>query len=247
VEMTFMDPWSAMNDAGSQLRKWRRATLNTRQKKLFPDGITIKKWQSIKEIHDDISRQANKLEALTKQVMMPWSESYQKVHGARADNVRILLPRTNQVLVKWGKKQSHCVGSMYNDKMQRGDCVIAGVFIESDLKYCVRLEPIQPVDKGGNPKGWQLQEFRGQGNCWPEPEHAAAVLTALREAGVQCAHWENSGNGYGKSKIDDWDSKFAALMTDPPEARLAKKTVKNFTVEKKPDYNLRNDTVEMAQ
>ena len=246
-ELQLIDPFSAMIDAGSQLRKWREAfakkRFNKKQMKYFPEGLKIKsRWNSIKEIHDDISKQANKLESLGERVLMPWHDTLRKLHGARCGSLRLLLPRTNRVLVRWGKEQNHCVGSMYNERMQKGECAIVGVFSEGKIKYCVRLTPVleaklsktQPEDKRTESNydrkitGWTLAEFRGKGNKWPEAKDAAETIEAMLAAGVDISGWINSGNGYGAPKDGKWNEEYIKAAADVPDGTIIVDPIENF-------------------
>jgi hypothetical protein len=250
-----IDPFLGMADTGNMLLRWRGAKLNDRQRRAFPDGIRIKNWKTIKELHDDVSRQANKLSALERQKMMPWGDDFHALHGARCGDVRILLPRTNQTLVRWGRAQRHCVGSMYNESMQIGACVIAGVFVGGRLEYCARLvkrvvnvseqraracpdgeEPVtwaadvgwEPDASDGAPYVWELKEFRGEGNRWPEARHAALAVRALEAHGVEIGGWSDSGNGFGATKSMEWPDSFNVELTVAPGTTRVMKAVKNF-------------------
>ncbi len=234
-----------MHDTGSQILRWRKAQLSKRQIKYFPNGIVPKKWQTIKEIHDDVSKQANRLEGLGELVMMPWDEAVMGLHGMRCGEVTLMLPRTNLALVRWGKAQGHCVGSMYNRTMQQGQCTIVGAFSQGKLLYCIRLSSQRKRTGESNPetwaesardgvpakfdKEWVLSEFRGQGNCWPQAVHAADVLEMLKTSGVVVDGWAASQNGYGKSKDGSWDADLAQLQLVRKGVTKPAIVVRNFT------------------
>lgn len=233
-----IDPFPAMIDAGGQLLKWRGKKLNKKQQKYFPEGIKVKsRWNSIKEIHDDISKQANKLESLVDVILMPWVEKWRKLHGARCGSTKILLPRTNQVLVRWGKVQKHCVGSMYNSSMQNGEQAIVGVFVEGKLKYCARLTSTKKTHKTAEPEGnaitnevesWHLTELRGLSNCWPDAKTSAEVLEIMLEVGIDASAWASSGNGYGKAKDGRWDEEYTLAAANVEDVVFTPKIVNNF-------------------
>lgn len=241
---SMIEPFGAMKDAGYQLKRWREKKFNKKQLQFFPEGIKIKsRWNSIKEIHDDISKQANKLEALENLGLMPWMDNFTNLHGLRCGPVRILLPRTNQTLVRWGKEQGHCVGSVYNRYMQKNECIIAGVFMGTELKYCIRLTPVikatlsraYPEDPRQEDNydreitGWSLEEFRGKSNCWPNADHAAYVIKALDKAGMNTSKWIY---GNGPVKTSD-QGKWAECILEPMKVTTTSENVKNF-MQKKP-------------
>jgi hypothetical protein len=150
------------------LNQWLDAKLKPSQLKHFPQGIKIKNWKTFKELHDDLSKQAAKLESLSHLKLLDWPKEIRSLHGLRLGEHKILLPRTSKTLVRWGNAQNHCVGSIYNRQMQEGKCVIAGVFISGELKYCIRIEPsIKDIDRGSDIKKYELVEFRGLNNCNP--------------------------------------------------------------------------------
>ena len=106
---------------------------------LFPDGLKAKRsWKTIKELHDDISRNYTKLKAIESRKRITWPEELKGLHGARKDDIRILLPRSTVTITEWGKDQSHCVAS-YADRMVEGSEIIFGAYKGPKLTYVGRI------------------------------------------------------------------------------------------------------------
>jgi hypothetical protein len=110
-----------------------------KSKAMFPEGLKAKRsWKTIKELHDDISRNYTKLKAIESRKRITWPEELKGLHGARKDDIRILLPRTTVKITEWGKDQNHCVAS-YADRMVEGTEIIFGVYKGPKLTYVGRI------------------------------------------------------------------------------------------------------------
>lgn len=101
----------------------------------FPDGIKLRRsWKTLKELHDDISRQYTKIKVFESRKHIRWDVKLKDLHGSKVDNLRILLPRTTTKIAMWGMDQAHCVAS-HADGMARGECAIFGVYKDRKLTY----------------------------------------------------------------------------------------------------------------
>lgn len=138
--------------------------ITPRQKKVFPNGLVIRRYyKTAKELHDDLSQQATKFAQLGDSTIIKWDKLWYPIHGASKNGLRILLPRSTGTVARWGKDQRHCistyahymVGTRYKNGYQvtpetpgdadgavveRPRTILAGVFKGSELLYCMRME-----------------------------------------------------------------------------------------------------------
>jgi hypothetical protein len=231
----YLEPFHCLTDTASMMAQAEKMAENPtpRQAKLFPNGVVAGNWQTLQELHDDIQRKFTKYKTLGEGKRIDWHEQIQQIHGARSGGIRTLVARTKSTIAKWGKKQNHCVAT-YADRMAAGEQAIFSVWRGNELLYCVRLLRIlTPEDASPEitdiPKfTWQLVEFRGQKNKWPEAEDACAVINILNKAHVKTDGW-GKNNGFGLSKAENWDEKLQNLMKYAEEPQLRQDPIKNFT------------------
>lgn len=174
-------------------KKFKEGAFNEKQIKAFPKGIVINKWQTFKELHDDISRQATRLELLNNVRFIPEQEELAGLHCAKVGDYRVLLPKTTSRLVRWSNKQKHCI-STYADRAVNGECVLGGVYRGNELLFCFRLIrdlsekdliALKNLPKKTDETPWALVEARGFKNRNADPESAGALVRILQELGVK--------------------------------------------------------------
>lgn len=174
-------------------KKFKEGAFNEKQIRAFPKGIVINKWQTFKELHDDISRQATRLELLNNVRFIPEQEELAGLHCAKIGEYRVLLPKTTSRLVRWSNQQKHCI-STYADRAVRGDCVLGGVYKGSELLFCFRLVremsdkdlvALKTLPKKAGEASWALVEARGVKNRQADPESVGALVQILQELGVK--------------------------------------------------------------
>ncbi|MCC7443149.1 MAG: PcfJ domain-containing protein, partial [Bdellovibrionales bacterium] len=126
-------------DAGALLLRWSDASrLSDRQRREFPHGIRPGNWSTVVELHDRLVRQASRLEGLAERRPLPGpGMALGPLRGMRRDGLRLVWPRTTATLLRWGKRQGHCVGTNYGRAMAKGQTAILGVFQGRELRLCL--------------------------------------------------------------------------------------------------------------
>lgn len=177
-----------------------------KQKKFFPKGIQVKGWKTFKELHDILSKQDLKLRTLGNSNHVGWFEDMKNLHGTTIGDLKLKLPRSTVALVAWGASQGHCISSYSGDAV-KGKSVIIGAYKLGKIEYCIRVSVKNDQETNFKPT-FRLVEFRGRKNEWPSPEDAADVINVLKSFGIDCEAWENTGNGFGSKRDDDWFDRF---------------------------------------
>jgi hypothetical protein len=218
---------SLITDTGNMLLQADRLMEKPtdRQKKFFPNGIVPKKWKTIQELHDDVSRKFTKYKTLGESRRIDWHEKVQSLHGSSAGGLRILLPRTKQTVAKWGALQDHCIAS-YADQMCSGDNTLFGVYQGKDLLYCGRIDksenPSRVTDGSVNPGFWRLTELRGLKNKDATISDTSKIVQILYDNGIDIDTW--LAQGYGGVPNGFEKTKSPTVEVKKPEI-----VVKNFT------------------
>ena len=133
-----------------------------RQLKVFPNGVQARRYyKTAKEFHDDVSKQAGRFDELGQSIVIKWDDRWKHLHGIRAGELRLLLPRSTGTVTRWGKMQGHCISSYSRGMLPKrgagtsmpagyGDSspdkertILGGVFKGTELLYCLRIEPGQ--------------------------------------------------------------------------------------------------------
>jgi len=231
-----------VSEIGRMIDKYMGANKVTspRAKAKFPNGLELNfKWKTLQELHDKLSITATKIQALEDVNLLPWPEELRKLHGARCGDVKILLPRTTASIVKYGQRQNHCVASRANG-MRDGRYVIASVWVEGLQRYTMlikRCETELNQEEGGDVEAgpnneiyWDLVEFRGFKNSYPEARHAVMVNDIMQKIDIRSS-WMTMGNGYGKEKYENWDAAYNKVDNGMPI--FPKKPITNFPVPEK--------------
>ncbi len=142
---------SYLNDMANQYRTYKDpASIPGKLRGEFPNGLELpKSWKDIRELHDKISANYNKIKAADNNKTIPYTETEWQLHGHRESNVELILPSEGATLVTWGQEQGHCVAS-YAERAARKDCLIVGVKINGQHLYTMEVRtkehqrPVKP-------------------------------------------------------------------------------------------------------
>ncbi len=109
---------------------------------------------------------------------LPHSVQLAALHGTEvATGHRLVIPRTTDELVTWGRLLGNCIGS-FGPAVAAGRTLIVGVEADGVLAYCLDLTPEGAV-----------RQFLGARNRVVPPAVAGAVCRRMVEAGVM-SDWE---------------------------------------------------------
>lgn len=176
-----------------------------KQLRMFPKGIQVGRYyKDVKELHDKISMDITRFKAYARSKRIKWLSQWHKMHGLRFGNLRMLVPRSTGIIVRWGQKQKHCIAN-YSERMLPSDerdhqyityngsenrCLLVGIYEGNKLLYNARFEPSTQVyaDTEHHKLGeyvMYLAEIRGFNNGDPDPEHLKSFHAAIQELGIQ--------------------------------------------------------------
>lgn len=196
---------STLGDVVNQFSEYKEAnSIPGKLRTQYPNGLELpKNWKTLKELHDKVSADYNKIKAEDNNKVIEYSPTEFQLHGMVKENIELMLPSEGSVLVSWGKSQSHCVAS-YADRAAMKSCIIMGVKVDGVHTYTLELRsheiqrPIKaeeqlvndvkeilnatsPAIERETVLACDVVQFRGNHNSNPEPEHKAIVLDMLKE------------------------------------------------------------------
>lgn len=180
-----INQWSQYNEAGTVPKKLMDK---------YPNGIHIPKFQTVKELHDKISKQFNEIKAEEKNRELEYTEDEMKLHNAEIDGVRLVLPSEGSVVVGWGKELHHCIAS-YIDRAAQKEIMLLGVFVDDKLTYNIEMRYYDETDLGQRSTKqllakrikdmkkpiYKIHQMRGLSNCSATPEHSQTVNKIFKE------------------------------------------------------------------
>ncbi len=132
--------WNAYKDPSSIPGKLRHE---------YPNGLELPKFQTLKELHDKVSADYNKIKAEDNNKTIPYTETEWQLHGLKKDGVELMLPSEGATLVTWGKEQNHCVAS-YAERAASKETLIVGVKVYGKHLYTLEVRvqehqrPVKP-------------------------------------------------------------------------------------------------------
>lgn len=177
-----------IQDTLNQFTEYKNATsIPNKLKTQFPNGLELpKNWKTLRELHDKVSVDYNKIKAADNNKTIEYSETEFQLHGMVQDNIEFVLPSEGATLVEWGKDQEHCVAS-YADRAAQKACIILGVKLDGDHQYTLEIRthrhitPVPPTEQIAQgfeeplfeierieEYSYQIQQFHGKGNRSPE-------------------------------------------------------------------------------
>jgi hypothetical protein len=198
---------SYLSDVASQYNTYKDPlSIPYKLRAEYPNGLEIpKNWKDLKELHDKVSADYNKIKAEDNNKTIPYSELEWQLHGLSKDNVTLVLPSEGSKLVEWGKEQSHCVAS-YSDRAANKECLIVGVKVHGKHLYTLEVRvtehqrPIKPEPQimsskdlfselpGAQPPidresvfSYSINQFYGYGNRTPESYGDGEVRKTVKE------------------------------------------------------------------
>jgi PcfJ-like protein len=197
-ERDYKDLHAYSRDCVGMMKQYGDPSKFTKKKslELFPKGLTIKRsWKTFKELHDDMSRRFTKINAIESRKRLEFTEMAKKMHGMRAGDLRILVPRTTTKLTQWGKDQDHCIAN-YGQRMEKHECILFGVYRGKQLLYCGRVSdnpPLSNIDLARikltkEVSFHKLQEIRSKGNKKVPPDDLRLVFDMLIELNVEALY-----------------------------------------------------------
>ena len=132
----------------------------------FVKSVLPESPKNFNEIHEHLSREQHKVNNPDYPLEVP--ESYIEVNNLEVDNFRFEIPKSYYSLVDYGKKMSNCIAS-YSGEMLRKNCVLMGIYKDSDLAYNIMI------------RGKKVSQFYGKHNRLPDKEDREIILGILEE------------------------------------------------------------------
>lgn len=139
----------------------------------YPNGIKIpNKFRTIKELHDNISRQYREIKAEADNVTIPYLAQEFKLHGAKFKNFELVLPSEASTLVEWGGFMDNCIAG-YGGRAAKKELILIGVKKNGTLFYNIQLNPkyIQnPQNEERQIESGRISQFYSYNNNRPMPD-----------------------------------------------------------------------------
>lgn len=147
----------------------------------YLNGLEIPKFQTLKELHDKISRDYNEIKTEEANRPFEFTEEEWKLHGYKIGNVEIVLPSEASVVVDWGKQLKHCIAS-YTEGMARKDYLLLGVKVNGKLLYTLQVYTTNLTD-ANNPeqKRYKITQFYGYRNAKPEAKEDTSIRETVQQ------------------------------------------------------------------
>ncbi len=192
----------------------------------YPNGLELPRFQTLKELHDKVSTDYNKIKAEDNNKTIPYTETEWQLHGLKKDGIELVLPSEGATLVTWGKEQNHCVAS-YAERAASKDCLIVGVKIYGKHLYTLEVRvqehqiPVRPEPQIMSSKdmfselpglekieriskySYSINQFYGYGNKTPEAYDDKAVRTTVKELLGSVFTYSDDINKYQDSDAGD--------------------------------------------
>ena len=164
----FMSPWKNLNllkDTYDQLTAYPPDKVPPKIKDKYPAGLQLpERWETIKDLHDKVSRDYNIIKAEVNNRDIEFDEYISLLDGTTVLDTELVLPKNTSQLVEWGRKLNNCIAS-YGDKVIRGDTYVFALYKNGEP--FINGE-ISPTDHG-------IIQLRIDRNKEAPPEYRARV------------------------------------------------------------------------
>lgn len=143
-----------------------------RQYLSYRNEITLPtKWKDLKELHDYVSSEHNKLKHALR--MLPLPEGVTDHFIGQKDGITLRIAKSNHELIEWGQYMHNCIGGYADSAMNKTALLICA---ERDGKIIYNIN-VHPVKRN-------LIEMTGMRNCKPEDADKDTILSLLKEKGL---------------------------------------------------------------
>lgn len=149
VKILSHNDMGTINDLAHMVNEFQNKTMPEEVTEFFPNGLEIpKNWKDTKELHDKIAKSHRKIKALMQKVNFKYHPLTLALDGKTCKNYKLIIPKSSLELVEWGEKLHNCIAS-YQDRVTRGETIVAGVEVDGEIKYALQFEYISDWSSDG--------------------------------------------------------------------------------------------------
>lgn len=211
-------PGYDFDDVIRQLAEYRNPTnLPEKAKEHFPNGLQIpKKWKDVKELHDMISRDYNKIKAFANWKEIKYLEPILKLDNLDfGDGFTSELPKDTARVTEYGSLLRHCVASYGSRCADNNNTVILSINKNGEPFYTLELIGNIPLatitSENGmiNPEEikYKVRQFKAFQNKVPHKQEVLHIMNGLQATNLIESFSEPRGAAQynGPGEVIDWN------------------------------------------